>query len=64
MPEEENWPLYTKETPSYYTFNVEGSHVGKGPRAQSCAFWNDFLPRLHNNPGYCFNCIFEIKVFF
>lgn len=51
VPEEENWPLYSKDKPNYYIFNADGSGIGKGPRAQTCAFWNQFLPRLHNNPG-------------
>lgn len=53
VPEEENWPLYSKEKPLYYIFNADTTGIGKGPRAQACAFWNQFLPRLHNNPGEC-----------
>lgn len=51
-PEGENWPLYTKDNPIYYTFNAEGDekqvkeNLGKGPMSTACAFWNDFLPRL------------------
>ncbi|XP_077288584.1 acetylcholinesterase-like isoform X2 [Arctopsyche grandis] len=51
VPEEENWPLYSKDKPFYYIFNADATGIGKGPRAQACAFWNQFLPRLHNNPG-------------
>lgn len=50
--EGEHWPLYTRENPIYFIFNAEGEDdlrgekYGRGPMATSCAFWNDFLPRL------------------
>ncbi|XP_055585984.1 acetylcholinesterase [Uranotaenia lowii] len=50
--EGEHWPVYTKENPIYFIFNAEGEDdlrgekYGRGPMATSCAFWNDFLPRL------------------
>lgn len=46
-----NWPLYTKEAPQYFILNADKNGVGKGPRATACAFWNDFLPKLKDNPG-------------
>ncbi|KAL1140857.1 hypothetical protein AAG570_000785 [Ranatra chinensis] len=45
------WPLYTREQPKYFIFNAEKSGTGKGPRATTCAFWNDFFPRLKEHPG-------------
>ncbi|XP_066248312.1 acetylcholinesterase-like [Euwallacea similis] len=46
-----NWPLYTKEQPQYFIFNAEKNGIGRGPRAQACAFWNHFLPKLRENSG-------------
>ncbi|CAH0559017.1 unnamed protein product [Brassicogethes aeneus] len=46
-----NWPLYTKEQPQYFIFNAEKNGIGRGPRATACAFWNNFLPKLRDNPG-------------
>lgn len=49
-----HWPTYKADNPIYYTFNAEGEEdmrankYGRGPAATSCAFWNDFLPRLRN----------------
>lgn len=49
-----HWPQYKAENPIYYTFNAEGEEdmradkYGRGPAATSCAFWNDYLPRLRN----------------
>lgn len=48
----EHWPCYTKENPIYYIFNAEGDEntrgdkYGRGPKSTSCAFWNEYLPRL------------------
>ncbi|KAJ8921921.1 hypothetical protein NQ315_008555, partial [Exocentrus adspersus] len=44
-----NWPLYTKDQPQYFVFNADKNGIGKGPRAQACAFWNHFLPKLRDN---------------
>nr|AHJ25667.1 acetylcholinesterase type-2 [Sogatella furcifera] len=46
VPDDVNWPIYSKDQPQYYIFNAETSGTGRGPRATACAFWNDFLPRL------------------
>jgi acetylcholinesterase len=52
--EGEHWPMYTKENPIYFIFNAEGEDdlrgekYGRGPMATSCAFWNDFLPKLRS----------------
>jgi hypothetical protein len=51
VPEDVHWPTYSKDQQQYYIFNAEKSGTGKGPRAQSCAFWNDFLPKLKEHPG-------------
>lgn len=46
-----NWPLYTKEQPQYFIFNAEKNGIGRGPRADACAFWNHFLPKVRENSG-------------
>ncbi|KAI5698834.1 hypothetical protein M8J75_012523 [Diaphorina citri] len=46
VPDDVEWPLYTKDHPYYYIFNAEKSGTGKGPRARTCSFWNDFYPKL------------------
>ncbi|CRK86983.1 CLUMA_CG000796, isoform A [Clunio marinus] len=57
-----HWPLYRADNPIYYTFNAEGEEdmradkYGRGPAATSCAFWNDFLPRLRNWVPQKLNC--------
>ena len=56
MPNDSVWPTYTKEHPKYYILNAEKSGTGKGPRTTACAFWNDFLPRLKNQPGALVQC--------
>nr|WGO51547.1 acetylcholinesterase [Lygus pratensis] len=40
------WPAYTQKEPHYFIFHAEDSGIGRGPRAPTCAFWNDFFPRL------------------
>lgn len=42
----EEWPLYTKAQPNYFILNAETTGLGKGPRAHTCAFWNEFLPNI------------------
>nr|WLK66395.1 acetylcholinesterase [Eocanthecona furcellata] len=54
--DDEYWPTYTREHPLYYTFNAETSGTGLGPRATSCAFWNDFMPKLYHNPDDSYEC--------
>lgn len=51
MPDDADWPTYTKEHPKYYILNADRFGTGKGPRTTACVFWNDFLPRLKNHPG-------------
>ncbi|XP_043274489.1 acetylcholinesterase-like [Venturia canescens] len=48
--DDDNWPAYTRDEPQYYIFNAETNGLGKGPRTTSCAFWNEFLPRLEGIP--------------
>lgn len=54
-----HWPLYSAKNPIYYIFNAEGEEdmradkYGRGPMATSCAFWNEFLPRLRMWAGEC-----------
>nr|ABO31937.1 acetylcholinesterase [Liposcelis bostrychophila] len=52
LPEETEWPPYTKEEPKYYIYNAENMGTGKGPRSNPCASWNDFLPKLQGNPRF------------
>lgn len=64
-----HWPLYKADNPIYYIFNAEGEEdmradkYGRGPMATSCAFWNDFLPRLRQWGKYNFRfLIFNINL--
>lgn len=50
MAEGVEWPTYSRDQPQYFIFDAEKSGLGKGPRATSCAFWNEFLPRLKGVP--------------
>ncbi|KAK9504156.1 hypothetical protein O3M35_010549 [Rhynocoris fuscipes] len=56
VPDDENWPTYTREHPHYYIFNAEKHGTGWGPRATACAFWNDFFPRLKEHPDPNYGC--------
>lgn len=55
--DEAEWPPYSRNQPEYFVFNAEKSGLGKGMRATTCAFWNEFLPRLKGlpdpEPGTC-----------
>ncbi|XP_074839066.1 acetylcholinesterase [Carettochelys insculpta] len=42
------WPPYTLQQQQYVQLNPRPLTVGKGLRAQVCAFWNRFLPKLLN----------------
>ncbi|KAK6632499.1 hypothetical protein RUM43_013266 [Polyplax serrata] len=46
VPDEVEWPLYTREEAQYYIFNAEKTGIGRGPRSTACQFWNDFLPKI------------------
>ncbi|XP_076652400.1 acetylcholinesterase 2 [Halictus rubicundus] len=48
--EESEWPPYSRDQPQYFIFDAETNGLGKGPRTTSCAFWNEFLPRLKGVP--------------
>ncbi|XP_046404740.1 acetylcholinesterase-like isoform X2 [Ischnura elegans] len=50
VPDNVNWPIYSRNQPQYFIFNAEKNGTGKGPRATSCAFWNQFMPLLKNGP--------------
>ncbi|CAL8109300.1 unnamed protein product [Orchesella dallaii] len=55
--EGEDWPLYTKAEPNYFILHSEKRGTGKGPRAHTCAFWNEFMPVITTGtsslPGQC-----------
>lgn len=62
-----NWPLYTKEQPQYFIFNAEKNGIGRGPRADACAFWNHFLPKVRENSGKFFDliiCVLSSRIFY
>ncbi|KAH1187914.1 acetylcholinesterase isoform X2 [Mauremys mutica] len=42
------WPPYTPRQQQYVRLNPRPLAVGQGLRAQVCAFWNRFLPKLLN----------------
>ncbi|XP_015187995.1 PREDICTED: acetylcholinesterase-like [Polistes dominula] len=48
--DEKVWPPYTRDRPVYFIFNAEKKGLGEGLRTTSCAFWNEFLPRLKGVP--------------
>ncbi|XP_013790879.1 acetylcholinesterase-like [Limulus polyphemus] len=41
-----HWPKYTTRGRHYLTLDTHAITVGKGPRAQQCAFWKLFYPSL------------------
>ncbi|NXS63522.1 ACES Acetylcholinesterase, partial [Brachypteracias leptosomus] len=45
------WPPYTASGQSYARLNARPLAVGQGLRAQNCAFWTRFLPKLLNATG-------------
>ncbi|NXH16847.1 ACES Acetylcholinesterase, partial [Bucco capensis] len=45
------WPPYTALGQSYARLNAEPLQVQQGLRAQACAFWTRFLPKLLNVTG-------------
>ncbi|XP_040828818.1 acetylcholinesterase isoform X1 [Ochotona curzoniae] len=40
------WPPYTAGAQQYVSLNLRPPEVRRGLRAQACAFWNRFLPKL------------------
>lgn len=40
------WPPYTTAAQQYVSLNLKPLEVRRGLRAQTCAFWNRFLPKL------------------
>ncbi|XP_069689677.1 acetylcholinesterase-like [Periplaneta americana] len=60
VPNDSDWPTYTKEHPKYYILNGDKYGTGKGPRTTACAFWNDFLPRLKSQPDPKYACPVEM----
>ncbi|ERE75237.1 acetylcholinesterase-like protein [Cricetulus griseus] len=40
------WPPYTTGAQQYVSLNLKPLEVRRGLRAQTCAFWNRFLPKL------------------
>ncbi|OWK49444.1 Acetylcholinesterase [Lonchura striata] len=48
---ERRWPSYTAARQSYARLNARPLAVAQGLRAQACAFWNRFLPKLLNVTG-------------
>ncbi|XP_026549820.1 acetylcholinesterase [Notechis scutatus] len=52
-PAEKNgaWPTYTASRPQYVQLNTQPLATQPSLRAQICAFWNQFLPKLLNATG-------------
>ncbi|XP_076332894.1 acetylcholinesterase-like [Tachypleus tridentatus] len=50
------WPVYTPYAREYLTLDLNSNKTGRGPRAEYCAFWQQYLPQLvkatspHVNP--------------
>lgn len=49
------WPLYTDTGQEFLTLDEDLGKdirkVGRGPRADKCAFWNQYLPKLETQTG-------------
>ncbi|KAF3813969.1 hypothetical protein GH733_018001 [Mirounga leonina] len=45
-PKVPQWPPYTAGAQQYVSLNLRPLEVRRGLRAQACAFWNRFLPKL------------------
>ncbi|XP_059549587.1 acetylcholinesterase isoform X1 [Myotis daubentonii] len=45
-PKAPQWPQYTGVSQQYVSLNLRPLEVRRGLRAQACAFWNGFLPKL------------------
>ncbi|KAK1344942.1 hypothetical protein QTO34_013646 [Cnephaeus nilssonii] len=45
-PKAPQWPQYTGVAQQYVSLNLRPLEVRRGLRAQACAFWNGFLPKL------------------
>lgn len=45
------WPPYTAGAQQYVSLNLRPLEVRRGLRAQACAFWNRFLPKLLSATG-------------
>ncbi|XP_044792198.1 acetylcholinesterase isoform X6 [Bubalus bubalis] len=45
-PKAPQWPPYTAGAQLYVSLNLRPLEVRRGLRAQACAFWNRFLPKL------------------
>lgn len=48
---EQRWPPYTARGQRYARLNARPLAVAQGLRAQACAFWTRFLPKLLNATG-------------
>jgi acetylcholinesterase len=50
-----DWPLYTVEQQQFFTLDksiIDGDYlIGRGPFAQTCAFWRDYFPTLVTQTG-------------
>lgn len=50
-PKATQWPPYTAGVQQYVSLNLRPLEVRRGLRAQACAFWNGFLPKLLSATG-------------
>ncbi|XP_015980247.2 acetylcholinesterase isoform X2 [Rousettus aegyptiacus] len=50
-PKAPKWPPYTGAAQQYVSLNLRPLEVRRGLRAQACAFWNGFLPKLLSATG-------------
>lgn len=50
-PKAPQWPPYTGVAQQYVSLNLRPLEVRRGLRAQACAFWNGFLPKLLSATG-------------
>ncbi|CAG2069004.1 unnamed protein product, partial [Timema podura] len=65
VPDNIEWPQYSKDSPQYFIFNADTNGLGHGPRSRECVFWNEFFPKLSESPGTNVDCsrgILEMKI--
>ena len=50
------WPLFTLEELAYKDLSPSMEN-GRGIKARECLMWNEFIPKLIQNAGKCFDHI-------
>lgn len=56
------WPQYSRVVQLYATLNTEDSSIGFGPRATTCAFWNEMIPTISKHERISLGFVKIIKI--